>query len=284
MNLIPCEICNIQVPFETYIEHLEVCTMRHMHRMQNPQYRTQFHQNRLNINNPTLTQPSPSPSQSQSPSQQQQQSQGGSSTTTTASIGVHIIPSPTASDLMLRQRMTIRDPNSFTNNVVHQGDNVDLNRLLQELLSITVSSSNQIRFMSIEQENDYELNSMLEELTGGNVVVRVNDVSNAYSVIEWTENTSSNVTTESQQNEDVNPVNDEHEDEHQKQEKKDEDEDEEDPLTCRICFDERKRIDCANTKVYVKTVCAHIYCKECIDKWLNLNHKCPTCMHDFNES
>lgn len=48
---------------------------------------------------------------------------------------------------------------------------------------------------------------------------------------------------------------------------------------CSICLEESD-----TTKPFVKTVCNHIFCKECIHKWLSIRHKCPICLHDFNQA
>ncbi len=245
MNIIPCEICNSQVQFENYIQHLEICTMRHMQRMQNPQYRRHY-QNQENAENNL--------------SHNNQQS---------ASIGVHIFPTTsTASDMLIRQRMSLNnstiqqlnDTNTTHSSNSNNSINIDLGRIFHDILSLTSSSNNQLQMISFDSENEFEMNTLIEELAGGNVPVRVNDVSRSYNIIEWTQNNEviidSNVSNDSV----------------------------DDTITCRICFDERKQSDNNNNKVYVKTICNHIYCKECIDKWFNMNHKCPTCMYDFNET
>ena len=241
MNIIPCEICNSQVQFENYIQHLEICTMRHMQRMQIPQYRRHYQQNQENAHN-------------------NQQS---------ASIGVHIFPTTsTTSDMLIRQRMSMNNntiPELNDTNFTHSNNsdnsiNIDLGRIFHDILSLTSSSNNQLQMITVNSENEFEMNTLIEELAGGNVPVRVNDVSRAYNIIESTQNNEividSNITNNSV----------------------------DDTITCRICFDERKQSDINNNKIYVKTICGHIYCKECIDKWFNMNHKCPTCMYDFNES
>lgn len=48
-------------------------------------------------------------------------------------------------------------------------------------------------------------------------------------------------------------------------------------FTCTICLDD------ATDKAYVKTVCNHFFCRDCIKTWLSIKHKCPICQHDFNE-
>lgn len=46
---------------------------------------------------------------------------------------------------------------------------------------------------------------------------------------------------------------------------------------CTICLDDN------SDNVYVKTSCNHIFCKDCIHKWLSIRHKCPMCKFDFNK-
>lgn len=47
---------------------------------------------------------------------------------------------------------------------------------------------------------------------------------------------------------------------------------------CSICLDEST----PNEKVFVRTTCNHTFCKECIDRWFAMRHKCPVCSNDFN--
>ena len=45
---------------------------------------------------------------------------------------------------------------------------------------------------------------------------------------------------------------------------------------CTICFDD------SSEKTFVKTLCNHIFCRDCISKWLTMRNKCPVCLYDFN--
>jgi hypothetical protein len=48
---------------------------------------------------------------------------------------------------------------------------------------------------------------------------------------------------------------------------------------CSICY------DCIQKDIiFVETICKHIYCKPCIDRWFTMKSTCPVCMHDFNTS
>lgn len=51
-----------------------------------------------------------------------------------------------------------------------------------------------------------------------------------------------------------------------------------DLVTCSICLDEST----PNEKEFVRTTCNHTFCKECINRWLNMRHRCPVCNNDFN--
>ena len=31
----------------------------------------------------------------------------------------------------------------------------------------------------------------------------------------------------------------------------------------------------------VRTICNHLYCRDCIYKWLSKNKTCPVCKHEF---
>lgn len=50
-----------------------------------------------------------------------------------------------------------------------------------------------------------------------------------------------------------------------------------DNFSCAICLDK------PNNKQFVRTTCNHVYCKDCIDKWFEMNSKCPICKKDFND-
>lgn len=53
-----------------------------------------------------------------------------------------------------------------------------------------------------------------------------------------------------------------------------------DDIICSICLETLTE---KSESEFVRTTCQHIYCKECIDKWLSFNLKCPVCAFDFNE-
>ena len=102
---------------------------------------------------------------------------------------------------------------------------------------------------------DYDFNMLLQEFMGGNVEIGVKDFNKYITVL------SSN---------DIN-----------------------DNDSCCICFDNLKDIlnnsnlqENDNTKVNlpVKTTCGHIYCRECIYKWLSKNKNCPICQNVFEEN
>ena len=43
----------------------------------------------------------------------------------------------------------------------------------------------------------------------------------------------------------------------------------EESIECPICSE--------NIKKYVETPCRHLFCKSCIEKWMNINNICPFC-------
>jgi len=45
-------------------------------------------------------------------------------------------------------------------------------------------------------------------------------------------------------------------------------------IECSICFDNKK-------KSYIKTPCNHIFCKKCINEWMNIKNSCPYCRCDI---
>lgn len=56
--------------------------------------------------------------------------------------------------------------------------------------------------------------------------------------------------------------------------------DHDESFVCTICLDESNK---DGNVEYAKTTCGHRFCKNCIDIWLRIKHKCPVCQHDFNE-
>lgn len=46
---------------------------------------------------------------------------------------------------------------------------------------------------------------------------------------------------------------------------------------CIVCFN-----DVPNDKA-VRTVCSHVFCKKCLNKWLRHNHTCPLCRTELRE-
>ena len=83
-------------------------------------------------------------------------------------------------------------------------------------------------------------------MTGGNVLVPVKNKEEAYTIIEESESD-------------------------------DDDEIRSNDLSCAICLDKPEN------KLFVRTTCNHVYCKDCIDKWFEMNSKCPICKKDFND-
>ena len=92
--------------------------------------------------------------------------------------------------------------------------------------------------MNHQTNGPFAMNTMIEELNGGDVNVPVRNMSDAYTLMEGT-----------------------------------------DLVTCSICYDEST----PTNKAFVLTICNHVFCKDCISRWLNMRHKCPVCMNDFNE-
>lgn len=92
--------------------------------------------------------------------------------------------------------------------------------------------------------NEYEMNTLISELMGGNVYVGVKDVSKAIYRVE---------------EEGSIPVDD---------------------TLCAICQECLKEKMKNNVDV-VKTLCNHYYCKDCILQWFGQSKKCPVCMHEF---
>ena len=56
---------------------------------------------------------------------------------------------------------------------------------------------------------------------------------------------------------------------------------------CNICLDNLKDVLKSDTNngvkinLPVKTTCGHLYCRNCIYKWLSQNKTCPVCKHEF---
>ena len=59
---------------------------------------------------------------------------------------------------------------------------------------------------------------------------------------------------------------------------------------CNICLDNLKEIlnneekNAVKINIPVKTICNHLYCRDCIFKWLSKNKTCPVCKHEFEHN
>lgn len=93
------------------------------------------------------------------------------------------------------------------------------------------------RLQTQQNDNNFVMNTMIEELNGGIVNVPAQNIEECYERMEGN-----------------------------------------DLVTCSICLDEST----PNEKDFVRTTCNHTFCKECINRWLNMRHKCPVCNNDFN--
>lgn len=202
---IPCEICNSNVLFENYVEHVERCFVisasqnylrqtiqRSISQQQPPQpiMQTIFQLNNL-IN--------------------EEDNEEDNEITSSAQI------------ILNSDMFSINNSNMF----------IPLSQSANEIINILPI------LLGDDMPNTYEINLQLQEMTGGDVLVPVKSKSEAYSVIE---------------------------------------ENEIDELSCAICLDKPE------SATFVKTKCNHIYCKTCIDKWFEMNSKCPICKKNFNDS
>ena len=205
ITYIPCEICNSNIAFNDYIEHVERCFV------------VSASQNYLQQ---TIQQSTQRDRQSQQPMMQ-----------------------------------TILQLNSFLNSDDEQ-ENDSTRVILNSDMFLTNNNNNSlIPLSSSENElfnilpillgesitDSYEINLEIQEMTGGNVLVPVKEKDKAYTIIE------------------------------------DSDENKYNELSCAICLDKPDNIH------IVRTICNHVYCKDCIDKWFEMNSKCPICKKDFND-
>ena len=95
----------------------------------------------------------------------------------------------------------------------------------------------------VSSNNEYEFNLELQSIIG-NKPTGVHCLSNCYNILEPNNDTN---------NEDI---------------------------ICSICLETTSE---KSENDFVRTTCQHIYCKDCIDRWLSFNFKCPVCAFDFNE-
>lgn len=208
ITYIPCEICNSNVLFDSYIEHVERCfvvsashnylqqtiqqSIQHDRQSQQPMMQTILQLNSL-LN-----------------SEDEQENE---------STQIHL-----NSDMFFI--------NSSNNSVI------PLSRSANELFTI-------IPLLLGENTRDsYEINLEIQEMTGGNVLVPVKNKEAAYTIIEESELDDEFGSNDS---------------------------------SCAICLDKPEN------KQFVRTTCNHVYCKDCIDKWFEMNSKCPICKRDFND-
>ena len=139
--------------------------------------------------------------------------------------------------------------------ILNNHDNIVWSNNLERRLmrNIEINIGNLHNLTQNNYATDYDFNTLLQELMGGNVEIGVKDFNKYITIL------SSN---------DI----------------KDDD-------TCCICFDNLKDIlnnsnkcedDNSKINLPVKTTCGHIYCRECIYKWLSKNKNCPVCQNLFD--
>jgi hypothetical protein len=200
---IPCEICNSNVPFNSYIEHVERCfvvSASQNYLQQTIQQSIQHHDR-----------------QSQQPMMQ-----------TILQLNSLLNSDDDEQDNESTQ-IILNSDMFFINN--SNNSVIPLSRSANELFNI-------IPILFSETTRDsYEINLEIQEMTGGNVLVPVKNREKAYTIIEELDH----------------------------------------DLSCVICLDKPEN------KQFVRTTCNHVYCKDCIDKWFEMNSKCPICKKDFND-
>jgi hypothetical protein len=144
---------------------------------------------------------------------------------------------------------------SFIENV----QRINLNREQQNTVSqsplINLGRFANIDITSINRENitEYDLNLLIQQIMGGNIKIGVSNILNTLSPCEY------NLITKED--------------------------------NCMICLeslfnmvtDNANGLDQSYDKVPMKTLCKHIFCRECITKWFITHTKCPNCNADQNE-
>ena len=106
---------------------------------------------------------------------------------------------------------------------------------------------------NLVQDNDnnsYEFNLLIQRLMGGDVKVGVKDFNKIVTVLNI---------------EDLNNTD-----------------------TCSICLEKLQELvniqnsnDSSKMNIPVKTICNHLYCRDCLFKWLTNNKSCPICKNEF---
>ena len=113
---------------------------------------------------------------------------------------------------------------------------------------------------NLTQDNNataYDFNLLIQRLMGGNVEIGVKDFNKTIKVLNIEEINDNDI--------------------------------------CTICLDNLKNlynsqsqtdnsIDQSKINVPVKTTCGHLYCRECIFKWLTKNKSCPVCKFEFENN
>lgn len=205
---IPCEICNSNVPFNSYIEHVERCfvvSASQNYLQQTIQQSIQHHDR-----------------QSQQPMMQ-------------TILQLNSLLNSDDEQENESTQIILNSDMFFINN--SNNSVIPLSRSANELFNI-------IPILLGENTRDsYEINLEIQEMTGGNVLVPVKNKEEAYTIIE----------------------------------ESDDDDIRSNSSYCAICLDKPEN------KQFVRTTCNHVYCKDCIDKWFEMNSKCPICKKDFND-
>ena len=206
-NNIPCEICNSSVHFHEYIEHLELCTLRHMRRIrQQPQHITLRNLNTLN--QPVL----PTTSLPVFSDAILNSTAVGTTATTVAATNnnnnnnggrvalVTPIINTTTTSTTTRSGSTNDVLLGSGRSTIDRVSTNDLTRLFTEILAMTSNNTTNLRFLTLnddeqQEENEYEMNIFIQELAGGDVPIKVNDPSRAYKVIPPSSSSASTTTT-----------------------------------------------------------------------------------------
>ena len=267
-NNIPCEFCNQLVDFEEYGEHVENCLAIHDARIR----RFNAMNNLINILNPINfeyyntndnSERELSDEEIERINNTDEEVQSPSEDSNDSSNEISSNSSNQEQDQDNNQEDNQEDNDNSRYYTFNRNDipftllsnssslllnaRLNINRFLNSNVNL-----NNINLDNINNLSEYDFNLLIQQLLGGNVKVGVKDIDKYIKIID---------------NDDLN----------------------EDDNCC-IClenlkelYDDNKLNDNINKKINipVKTICNHIYCRECITKWLTDNKSCPVCNNRF---